>query len=108
MNDLFHLHIITQHHSEVYCGYFRLLVFGNSLTISRIPLCFNAKPPNVPRLFDPRVIVVLKYCPSYCIMLQNLRFYSDTVLKYLKVISWPERTFVIYYKAVMYLEEEEF
>ena len=42
MNDLFDLHIIT-HHSEVYCGYFRRLVFGNSLTLSHIPLCFHAK-----------------------------------------------------------------
>ena len=53
MNDLFDLHIIT-HHSEVYCGYFRRLVFGNSLTWSHIPLCFHAKPPNFPRMFDPR------------------------------------------------------
>ena len=48
MNDRFDLHIITQPHSEVYCGYFRGLVFGNSLR-------FHAKPPNFPRLFDPRV-----------------------------------------------------
>ena len=54
MNDWFDLHIITQHHSEVYCRYFRRLVFGNSLTFSHIPLCFHAKPPNFPRLFDPR------------------------------------------------------
>ena len=54
MNDRFDLQIITQHHSEVYCGYFRRLVFGNSLTFSHIPLCFHAKPPNFPRLFDPR------------------------------------------------------
>ena len=53
MNDLFDLHIITHHHSEVYCGYFRRLVFGNSLTFSHIQLCFHAKPPNFPRLFDP-------------------------------------------------------
>ena len=56
MNDRFDLHIITHHHSEVYCGYFRRLVFGNSLTFSDIPLCFHAKPPNFPRLFDPRGI----------------------------------------------------
>ena len=54
MNDRFDLHIITQHHSEVYCGYFRRLVFGYSLTFSHIPLCFHAKPPDFPRLFDPR------------------------------------------------------
>ena len=53
MNDRFDLHIITHHHSEVYCGYFRRLVFGNSLTFSHIPLCFHAKPPNFPRLLDP-------------------------------------------------------
>ena len=39
MNDRFDLQIITQHHSEVYCGYFRRLVFGNSnLTISHVCL----------------------------------------------------------------------
>ena len=52
MNDWFDLHIITHHHPEVYCGYFRRLVFGNSLTFSHIPLCFHAKPPNFPRLFE--------------------------------------------------------
>ena len=56
MNYRFDWHIITHHHSEVYCGCFRRLVFGNSLTFSHIPLCFLAKPPNFPRLFDPRVI----------------------------------------------------
>ena len=60
MNDRFDLHIITHHHSEVYCGYFRRLVFGNSLTFSHIPLCFHAKPPNFPRLFDPRVLWVFE------------------------------------------------
>ena len=54
MNDRFDLHIITHHHSEVYCGYFRPVVCGNSLTFSHIPLRFYAKPPNSPRLFDPR------------------------------------------------------
>ena len=58
MNGQFDLHIITHPHSEVYCGYFRRLVFGNSLKFSNIPLCFLAKPPNLPRLFDPRVIGV--------------------------------------------------
>ena len=53
MNDLFDLHIIAHHYSEVYCGYFRRLVVGNSLTFSHIPLCFHTKPPNVPRLFAP-------------------------------------------------------
>ena len=55
MNGRFDLHIITHGHLEVYCGYFRSLVFGNPLTFSHIPLCFHAKPPNFPRLFDPRV-----------------------------------------------------
>ena len=54
MNGRFDLHIITQPHSEVYRGYFRRLVFGNSLTFSHIPPCFHAKPPNFPRLFEPR------------------------------------------------------
>ena len=49
----FDLHIITHHHSEAYFGYLRSLVFGNSLTFSRIPLCFHAKPPNFQHLFDP-------------------------------------------------------
>ena len=47
-------HIITQPHSEVCCGYFRRLVFGNSLTFSNIPPCFHAKPPDFPRLIGPR------------------------------------------------------
>ena len=54
MNDRFDLHIITHHHSEIYGGYFRRLVFGNSLTIFHIPLCFHAKPPNFPSLFNSR------------------------------------------------------
>ena len=56
MNDRSDLHIITHHHSEVYCGYLCRLVFGKSLTFSHIPLCFHAKPPNFPRLFDPRAV----------------------------------------------------
>ena len=32
MNGRLELGILTQPYSEVYCGYFRLLVFGNSLT----------------------------------------------------------------------------
>ena len=58
MNDRFDLHIITHHHSKIYCGYFRRLVFGNSLTFSHIPLCFHAKPPDFPRLFEPRGVSV--------------------------------------------------
>ena len=54
MTDRFDLHIITLHHSEAYCGYFRRLVFGNSWTFSHIPPCFHAKTPNFPCLFDPR------------------------------------------------------
>ena len=54
MNGRFDLYIITQPHSEVYCGYFRHLVFGNSLTFSHIPPCFHAKPPDFPRLIGPR------------------------------------------------------
>ena len=49
MNDLFELRISTQPHSEVYCGYIRRLVCGNSLTFSHIPPCFHAKTPNFPR-----------------------------------------------------------
>ena len=57
MTDRFDLHIITLHHSEAYCGYFRRLVFGNSWTFSHIPPCFHAKTPNFPCLFDPRDIM---------------------------------------------------
>ena len=56
MNYLFHLHIITHYHSEVHCGYFCHLVFGNSLTFSYIPLCFHDNPPDVPCLIGPRDI----------------------------------------------------
>ena len=45
MNDRFDLHIITHHHSEVFCGYFRRLVFGNSLTFSHIRFVFMLDLP---------------------------------------------------------------
>ena len=51
----------TQPHSEVYCGYFRRLVFRNSLTFSHIPPCFHAKPPDFPRLIGPRVTTSVIY-----------------------------------------------
>ena len=66
MNDLCDLHINTYHHSEVYCGYFRRLVFGNSFTFSHIPLCFHAKPPNFPRLIGPRVYIFTKHDCCIC------------------------------------------
>ena len=79
MNDRFDLRIITQPHSQVYWGYFRRLVFGNSSTkhnkltyfsnsmllcsdvllpFSHIPRCIHAKTPDFPRLFEPRATVV--------------------------------------------------
>ena len=77
MNCLLELRIITQPYSTVYWGYFRRLVFGNSLTkhtklssfsysviifflpISHIPPCFHANPPDFPRLIGPRDIAAL-------------------------------------------------
>ena len=77
MNDRLDLRIITQPHSQVYWGYFRRLVFGNSSTkhnkltyfsnsmlfcsdvllpFSHIPGCIHAKTPDFPRLFEPREI----------------------------------------------------
>ena len=74
MNGQLELRIITQPYSAVYWGYFRRLVFGNSLTkhikrssfsysvvifllpISHIPPGFHANPPDFPRLIWPRVI----------------------------------------------------
>ena len=69
MNGQLELRIITQPCSAVYWGYFRCLVFGNSLTkhiklssfsfflpISHIPPCFHANPPDFPRLIGPRVM----------------------------------------------------
>ena len=74
MNGRLELRIITQPYSAVYWGYFRGLVFGNSLTkhiklssfsysvvifvlpISHIPPCFHASPPDFPRLIGPRGI----------------------------------------------------
>ena len=74
MNGRLDLRIITQPNSEVYCGYFCRLVFGNSLTkhnklssfsysvvivpLSHILPCYHAKPPDCPRLFGPRVFAV--------------------------------------------------
>ena len=72
MNGRLELRIITQPYSEVYWGYFRRLVFENSLTklnkissfsyfvvicflpLSHIPLCYHANPPDFPRLIGPR------------------------------------------------------
>ena len=54
MNGGFDLHILTQPHSEVYCGYFRRLFYGNSLTFSPLPPCYHANPPDFPRLIGPR------------------------------------------------------
>ena len=72
MNGQLDLCIIAQPYSAVYWGYFRRLVFGNSLTkniklssfsysvlifflpISHIPPCFHANPPDFPRLIGPR------------------------------------------------------
>ena len=74
MNRWLELRIITQSYSEVYCGYFRRLVFENSLTkhnklssfsysvvifflpISHIPPCYHANPPDFPCLIGPRVL----------------------------------------------------
>ena len=79
MNGQLELRIITQPYSEVYWGYFRRLVFGNSLTkhiklnnfsysvmIFFLPIshiifflyrpCFHANPPDFPRLIGARVI----------------------------------------------------
>ena len=73
MNGRLELRIITQPYSAVYWGYFRRLVFGNSLTkhiklgsfsysvvifflpISHIPPCFHANPPDFPHLIGPCV-----------------------------------------------------
>ena len=81
MNDSFDLRIITQPHSQVYWGYFRRLVLGNSSTkhnkltyfsnsmlfcsdvllpFSHIPRCIHAKTPDFPRLFEPRECVSLE------------------------------------------------
>ena len=85
MNDRFDLRIITQPHSQVYWGYFRRLVFGNSSTkhnkltyfsnsmlfcsdvllpFSHIPRCIRAKTPDFPRLFEPRECVKTKHVTS--------------------------------------------
>ena len=72
MNCQLEFRMLTQPYSAVYWGYFRRLVFGNSLTkhiklisfsysvmifffpISHIPPCFQADPPDFPRLIGPR------------------------------------------------------
>ena len=67
MNGHLELRIITQPYSEVYWGYFRRLVLGNSLkkhnkpssfsycvVISHIQPCVHANPPDFPRLIGPR------------------------------------------------------
>ena len=81
MNGLLNLRIITQPYSEVYWGYFRHLVIGNSLTkhnklnrfsysvvnfflpLSHTPPCYRTKPPNFPRLFEPRGIADINKLP---------------------------------------------
>ena len=90
MNDRFDLRIITQPHSQVYWGYFRRLVFGNSSTkhnkltyfsnsmlfcsdvllpFSHIPRCIHAKTPDFPRLFEPREISI-----------ENIRIFPADIL----------------------------
>ena len=76
MNGGLDLRIITHPYSEVYWRYFRRLGFGNSLTkhiklsrfsysveifflpFSHMPPCFHDKPPDFPRLFEPRGFVI--------------------------------------------------
>ena len=53
MTGQLELRIITQPCSEVYCGYFRRLVFGNSLSKHIKPPCYHARPPYFPRLIGP-------------------------------------------------------
>ena len=65
MNGRFDWHIIAQPNSEVYCGYLRRLVFGNSLAFSHIPPYFHAKPPDFPRLFEPRGTLLSQH-DSFC------------------------------------------
>ena len=67
MNGRLELHIITQPYSEVYSevywGYFRRLVFGNSLTKHNKPTSFLNSlvmfPPDFPRLIVSRDITTL-------------------------------------------------
>ena len=70
-NGQLELRILTQPYSAVYCGYFRRLVFGNSLTsfsysvviFPSIPPCFHANPPDFPRLIVPRGYVEIPRGP---------------------------------------------
>ena len=93
MNDRFDLRIITQPHSQVYWGYFRRLVFGNSSTkhnkltyfsnsmlfcsdvllpFSHIPRCIHAKTPDFPRLFEPRAYTYAHSRPQYTYRVDHL------------------------------------
>ena len=83
MNGRLELRIITKPYSEVYWRYFGRLVFGNSLTkhtkiisflysvviffhpLSHIPPCYQANPPNFPRLIGPRVYVPVQVQLQY-------------------------------------------
>ena len=85
MNGQFDLRIITQPHSEVYCGYFRRLVFGNSLTFSHIPPCFHAKPPDFPRLFEPHVSIT-KHGVTLNYSLVNCKIINENFENYLRNI----------------------
>ena len=75
MNDPFDLHIITHHYSEAYCGYFRRLVFGNSLTFSHIPPCFHAKLPISHVCVTPVGLVVSLMTMNY-----RANWYWDTIV----------------------------
>ena len=46
MNDRFDLHIITHHHSEAYCGYFRSLVFWEFINVS-VKHIYSTKRENI-------------------------------------------------------------
>ena len=101
MNDRFDLRIITQRHSQVYWGYFRRLVFGNSSTkhnkltyfsnsmlfcsdvllpFSHIPRCIHAKTPNFPRLFEPRVYGVVMFLSRH-LYIRELARVSHPILQ---------------------------
>ena len=79
MNGQLELCMITQPYSAVYWGYFRRVVFGNSLTkhiklssfsysvmifvlpISHIPPCCHANPSDFPCLIGPRESMISAY-----------------------------------------------
>ena len=92
MNDRFDLRIITQPHSQVYWGYFRRLVFGNSSTkhnkltyfSNSILFCSDVFLP----FFPTYRLVFMQKLPISHVCLSPVRLVSDQGRTTLVSLGW--------------------